>query len=140
MGTLAQLFETGEQTSQKGHFRNLVMIARYDGVIDVTERNLLNRIASKLSLTDEQVKEILDNPDSYAFVPPYSREERYERYIQLLQMASITSPIPASELQFVKKMGIALGFSEDTIEAKTNVILDKVKNGISREEILEQVL
>ncbi|MES2588391.1 MAG: hypothetical protein V4622_05370 [Bacteroidota bacterium] len=140
MGTLAQLFETGEQTSQKGHFRNLILIARYDGKILETEKKLLNRIAQKLSLTDEQVKEILDNQDTYQAIPPYSREERYERFVQLVQMAMIDGIMSHEELALVKKLGVSLGFSEETIETKTKVIIDKINSGLTRDEILEVIL
>ena len=140
MGSIAAFFETGEQTSQKGHFRNLVLIARYDGVILDKENNLLNKIAQRLSITDEQVKEILENSDSYPVIPPYSREERYERFIQLIQMAMIDGVMSHEELIFVKHIGISLGFSDETIESKTKVIIDKVNSGLSKDEILESIL
>lgn len=140
MGTLSQLFETGEQTSQKGHFRNLVLIARYDGVILEKERLLLNKIAQKLSLTNDQVKEIIEDPDSYPVIPAYSKEERYERYIQLLEIALIDGIMSAEENNFVKRLGISLGFSEETIELKTKIIIDKLNSGLDREQILEKIL
>jgi uncharacterized tellurite resistance protein B-like protein len=140
MGNLAQLFETGEQTSQKGHFRNLVLIARFDGKILESENSLLNRIAQKLSLTDEQVKEIIENSDNYPVIPPYSREERYERYVQLLQMALIDGVMSPEEEAAVKKLGAALGFSEETVGEKTKLIIEKIKSGMNRDQILESVL
>ncbi|MFN5417132.1 MAG: hypothetical protein ACK5B9_08760 [Flavobacteriia bacterium] len=140
MGTLAQLFETGEQTSQKGHFRNLVLIARFDGKIDNTEKKLLQNIASKLSITDEQVKEIIENPESYPVIPPYSREERYERFIQLIQMAFVDGVLSNEEIHYINQLGLALGFSEETVHDKSKVIIEKVKVGISRDEILEGLL
>ena len=86
MSSLAQLFESGEQARQKGHFQNLVLLARIDGVISVQENLLLQRVARRLSLTDEQVKEIIEHPEDYPSTPPVSREERYERFIQLIQL------------------------------------------------------
>lgn len=140
MGTLAQQFESGQQSSQKGHFRNLVLIARFDGKIEDTERSLLMRIAQRLSLTDEQVKEIFEHSENYPTIPPYSREERYERYIQLLQMALVDGKMDGPQEKFVRKLGVALGFSEETITEKTNIILDKLRDGLSRDEVLEIIL
>ncbi|MFT6983985.1 MAG: hypothetical protein ACJAUD_002765, partial [Crocinitomicaceae bacterium] len=34
MGTIAQQFESGGQSSDKGIFNNLVMLARVDGTVD----------------------------------------------------------------------------------------------------------
>jgi uncharacterized membrane protein YebE (DUF533 family) len=140
MGTLAQIFESGEQTSQKGHFRNLVLIARFDGKIIESEKNLLKRIAQKLALTDEQVKEILENSENYPVIPPYSVEERYERYVQLLQMSLVDGVMSQEEEVFVKKLGTALGFSDEVIELITKQIVDKIKSGLNRDQILETIL
>jgi uncharacterized tellurite resistance protein B-like protein len=140
MGTLAQQFESGQQSSEKGHFRNLVLIARFDGKIEDSERALLMRIAQRLSLTDEQVKEIFDHSENYPIIPPYSREERYERYIQLLQMALSDGKMDSAQENFVRKLGVSLGFSSETITEKTNVIIDKLRGGMTRDEVLENIL
>lgn len=140
MGTLAQLFETGEQTSQKGHFRNLVLIARFDGKVMDSERKLLQTIANKLSLTQEQVSEIIDHPEQYPIIPPYSREERYERFIQLVEMALIDGVMTAEEEKYISKLGVSLGLSTETISEKFKVIVEKVKSGVTRDQILAGIL
>ena len=43
MGTIAQLFESGKQSSNKGMFKNMVMLARVDGHVDETELRLLTQ-------------------------------------------------------------------------------------------------
>ncbi|MCE3295952.1 MAG: hypothetical protein K0R65_1666 [Crocinitomicaceae bacterium] len=140
MGTLAQLFETGEQTSQKGHFRNLILIARFDGKVMDSEKKLLQTIANRLSLTEEQVSEIIDHPEQYPVIPPYSREERYERFIQLTEMALIDGVMTAEEEKLIKQLGVSLGFSQDTISEKFKVIVEKVKSGVKRDQILSGLL
>lgn len=140
MGTFAQLFESGEQKSQKGHFRNLIFIARFDGKVVDAESGLLKKIARSLSLTEEQLNEIINKPEDYPVIPPHSREERYERYIQLLEMAFVDGVFSHEELTFVKKLGIAMGFSEETIDTKTSVIVDKLKSGNTKDQILSTIL
>jgi len=44
MGTIAQIFESGKQSANKGLFNNLVMLARVDGKVDEAEAQLLDRI------------------------------------------------------------------------------------------------
>lgn len=140
MGTIAQLFESGEKRADKGYFNNLVMLARVDGKVDTAELNLLTRIATRLGLTSEQVKEIIEHSDQYPMIPPVSREERYERFIQFVKMIFADGTIDPIEEKLVSKYGTALGFTDDKINEKYPVILEKVKAGISRQEILEQVL
>lgn len=140
MGTIAQLFESGEQSADKGYFNNLVMLARVDGKVDNEEIDLLTRIATRLGLTPEQVKEIVEHSDQYPMVPPASREERYERFIQFVKMICVDGHIAPSEEKLVAKYGIALGFTEERINEKYPIILERVKAGVSRDAILEEVM
>lgn len=140
MGTLAQRFETGEQTSQKGHFRNLVLLARMDGTVTETEKQLLNKISGQLSLTDEQVKEILENPENYPSIPPYGKEERHHRLIEFLQIALDDKILSPEEETTVKKLATALGFSSDTINDKISLIAGHIKNGKSTDEIMDAII
>lgn len=140
MGTIAQLFESGERSADKGYFNNLVMLARVDGKIDTSEVNLLSRIATRLGLTSEQVKEIIAHSDQYPMVPPVSREERYERFIQFIKMVNVDGVVDPAEEKLVSKYGTALGFTDERIEEKYPIILEKVQAGISRQDILDQVL
>lgn len=140
MGTIAQLFESGERSADKGYFNNLVMLARVDGKIDTAEVNLLSRIATRLGLTSEQVKEIIAHSDQYPMVPPVSREERYERFIQFVKMITVDGKVDPIEEKLVSKYGIALGFTEERINEKYPVILEKIIAGVDRDQILEDIL
>lgn len=140
MGTIAQIFESGEQSADKGHFKNLVMLARVDGQVEEHEKKLLSRIATRLGLTAEQVKEITDNPDSYPMIPPFSLEERLERFIQFVKMLYVDGEVDPTEEQLVSKYGTALGMTEGQIETNYPIILEKVKAGVSRQDILEEIL
>ena len=137
MGTIAQRFESGEQKSNKGHFKNLVMLARVDGKIDIEDRGLLNRIAKRLSLTSDQVQEILDHPENYPMIPPSSLEERFERFIQLVQMILVDGTIEPTEEKLIGKYGIALGFNEEQVQEYEAKIIQNLQNGMDRSEVLE---
>ena len=95
MGTIAQRFESGQQKANEGHFKNLVMLARVNGKVEESEKQLLARIAKRLSLTAEQVNEILDNPDNYPMIPPSSLEERIEQEVVGEKRAVETASAPA---------------------------------------------
>lgn len=140
MGTIAQLFESGEQSSKKGLFNNLVMLARVDGKVDDTELQLLSRTAKRLSLTPEQVKEIIEHPDDYPMIPPVSKDDRAERFIQFVEMMNVDGEIDANEEKLVSKYGIALGFTESEVNTIEPLILEHVKSGNNKDEILRSVL
>ena len=140
MSNIAHLFESGEQSRQKGHFMNLVMLARIDGTISRQENQLLQRIARRLSLTDEQVNEIIEHPNDYPMIPPVTREERYERFIQLIQLLVADGQSDKEEEQLVKRYGVALGFTPDHIDEKFPIILEHLRKAMTRESVLEAVI
>ena len=41
MSSIAHLFESGEQARQKGHFLNLVMLARVDGTLFQSGKSII---------------------------------------------------------------------------------------------------
>jgi len=140
MSSIAHIFESGERSRQIGHFRNLVMLARIDGSVSNLEQQLLNRVARRISLTDEQVAEICNNPNDYPMIPPANREERYERFIQLIQLVIADGVVDASEVKLVKSLGVALGFTPDKIDEKFPIILEHLRKGMSREEVFMAVM
>jgi hypothetical protein len=140
MSSIAHLFESGEQSGQKGHFLNLLMLARIDGKISTQENLLLNRVARRLSLTEEQVQEIMDNPGDYPMIPPVTREDRYERFIQLIQLLNVDGLSDREEENMVKRYGIALGFTPERIDEKFPIILEHLRKGMNRESVLEAVM
>jgi|SRR6218665_2892923 len=140
MSSIADIFESGERSRQIGHFKNLVLLARIDGEVSNLEQQLLNRIARRISLTDEQVKEICDHPEDYPNLPPATREERYERFIQLIQLIVADGRVDSNEVKLVKSLGIALGFTPTRIEEKFPIILEHLRKGMTRESVLEAVM
>jgi uncharacterized tellurite resistance protein B-like protein len=140
MGTIAQIFQSGQQKANEGHFKNLVMLARVNGKVEESEKELLARIAKRLSLTQEHVDEILQNPDSYPMIPPISLEERIERFIQFVQMILVDGSIDPQEESLIGIYGIQLGFKEEQLPAYQEKIIQHLKDGKSRTEILDLLM
>lgn len=140
MGTIATVFETGEKSALKGHFHNLVMLSRIDGKVEDSEQKLLNRLAKKLSLTDDEIKTISEDEHNYPLYPPVSKEDRLERLIQLIEMILIDGTISNSEDTLITKYGIALGFDEDSLALLSEEIIAKIKQSLNTEEILSELL
>ncbi len=136
MSTLAQAFETGEQSSQKGHFRNLVLLTRLDGEVTASEEKLLKKIAQRLSLTDEQVKEIKKNPTHYHSIPPYDKEERVSRLINFFQVALDNDIITEAEKNAINKCAASLGFTDEYMEENFDVIQNHILIGKTKDEVM----
>ena len=140
MGTIAQVYESGEQSAKKGLFSNLVRLTRVDGNVAEEEVLLLDRIARRLSLTSDQAKEIMKHPENYPMIPPVSLKERYERYIQFIQMTFADGIVDEQEENLMAKYGIALGFKDEEATQHAQTILNQVIEGVKSEDILKSIV
>ncbi len=109
--SIAQLFENGERTQDKGHFKNLVLIANADGVVTAEETKLLNRIGKNIGLNEEQIQAVIDNPSQFSVIPPVSKIERLEQMVQLIKMMQSDGDIDKHEYNLLELLAVKLGFN-----------------------------
>lgn len=136
--SIAQLFESGERTQDKGHFKNLVLIANADGVVTDEEHALLDRIGRKIGLNDIQIKEIKENPSQFSIIPPVSKVERLEQMVQLIKMMQADGYIDQHEYNLLELLALRLGFkSIDDVDVKK--ALELLADGEDTEAIAEAI-
>lgn len=140
MGTFTHLSESGEQSSSKGHFIQLVALAQVDGRISQEEDRMLRKMALKLSITEEEAAELISNPADYNFIPPASREERYERFIHYVQLMHADGVVHPLEIKLLNKLGQGLGFTQERMNEKLPIIVAHLRNGMNREAVLNALL
>lgn len=137
--SIEELFETGERKQDRSHFRNMVLIAKADGVITEDERNLLHKMGHSLSLSEEQVAEIIKNPNKLSIVPPVSREERFEQMIELVRMVQVDGKIDDKEMDVLERVAVGIGY-EDLDDVDVESILAMIIRGEDTETILGDLL
>lgn len=137
--SIEQLFETGERKQDRSHFRNMVLIAKADGIISPKEVALLHKVGQKISLSEEQVEMIIKDNKKMAIVPPYSRADRYEQIIELIQMMQIDGKVDESEMHVLERVAVGIGFKDlDDVDVET--ILALILRGEDTETMLEEFL
>ncbi len=138
--SIADLFESGERKQHKGHFKNLVMIARADGHVSIEESDLLQKIAKHIGLSMEQAQEILDKPENYETNPPVSKEERFRRLVNLVEMVNADGVFDDDEISLLQKYGVALGFSDEDILDAVDATVNGMEDGKTEDEIVESLI
>jgi len=137
--SIEKLFETGERKQDRSHFRNMVLIAKADGVIAPEEIALLHKMGKKISLSDAQVDSIIKDSSAFSTMPPYSRVERYEQIIELIQMVHIDGKVDEKETEILERVAIAIGF-KDLEDVDVESILALIVRGEDTETIIEELL
>lgn len=136
--SIAQLFESGERTQDKGHFKNLVLIANADGVVTEEETKLLNRIGKKIGLNEEQIISIKENPSQFSIIPPVSKVERLEQMVQLIKMMKADGTIDKHEYNLLELLAVRLGF-KSIDDVNVNKAIELLESGEDVESIAEAI-
>ena len=137
--SIEEIFESGERLQDRSHFRNMVLIAKADGVITPEELKLLHKMGHRLSLSDDQIKAIIKNPSKLAITPPVSREERFEQMIELVRMVNIDGKIDANEMDVLERVAVGIGYT-DLDEVDVESILALIILGEDTETIISELL
>lgn len=137
--SIAEMYESGIHKHNKGHFRNLLMLAQSDGVVTDEENDFLNKIGQKIGLSKEQIKNIKENPEQYPTFPPFGKEERIIRYINFIEVIKSDNVIDDREVSLLKKFGIAIGFNDTDSTELFNTINRLLDEKHTEDEILAQL-
>lgn len=106
------LFRSGEQSRNLGHFAAIVNIASVDGIITDEEEVMMKRFARKLNIHEEDYKKVFKNPKNYPLSAENSAHDRLERMHDLFEMIYVDHDIDDDERTLIEKYAIALGYTE----------------------------
>jgi len=93
------------------HFENLVAMAAADGHMDDEEKEFLAEKAEEFGLNQNQIKDILANPQELTFKVPSTQDEKEEQLSDAVFMAMIDGEIHEKEyamcINFANKLGLS---------------------------------
>lgn len=111
-----------------------------DGIVDVEELKTLNRIgAEKYGITSEQINQIIRNTDALLNYPD-SLEDKVSILYQLAEIALADGKLDVAERSLMNKYIVAMGFDENNVDAISKFLFDSVRNNMTEQEVLNQIL
>lgn len=137
--SIASFFESGERTQDRGHVKNLVLLAQADGHVSDDELLLIHKIGRKVGLTYAQIGGIIDSPSGVEVIPPVSKEERLEHMVDMVDIIHSDGIIDAKEMNLLSKFAIQIGFTSIQ-DAHVAEILDAINEGKDRETIVSELI
>jgi uncharacterized tellurite resistance protein B-like protein len=137
--SIASFFESGERTQDRGHVKNLVLLAQVDGHVSDEELVLIHKIGRKVGLTYAQIGEIIDNPKTVEVIPPVSKEERLEHMVDMVDIIHADGIIDSNEMNLLSKFAIQIGFTSIQ-DAHVADILDRINEGKDRDTIVSELI
>ena len=133
---ISDLFDNEFRKRNKDHFATIVRVAMSDGVISEGEQEFLDRLASRLNISEADYKKILKDYASHPINPPVSYDERLERLYDLTKMVWADGIKGDDEVKLLHKFCVALGFHAVNVK----YISEKALEMIRQEDELDEFM
>lgn len=114
--SFSDLFDSEFKARNKGHFSAIVRVAIADGDLSEEEKQFLDKLKSRLEISDAEYEEILENPLKYPINPPSLHVQRIERLFDLSRMVYADHVLGPKQKEILTKFALALGFTPGNVD------------------------
>lgn len=135
--SLLDQFDHHEKKQAREHFIDLINIAMADGVIDPSERTMLQRMGRNSGFTEPEIESMIESTTKAAFSPPYEFSKRFEQIYNIVKMILADGIIDKNEMSMASRLAIKLSFSEKEIPTLLMLLIDGIKEGLDVDDLFE---
>jgi len=101
--------------SIKSKLSVLVQLANIDGDFAGEEKDLIYMIGKANGITEEEINNMVENPEPIPPVSTMSEDDKFEYLFHLVQLMKIDSQVYLSEIKFCEELAEKLGFKRNVI-------------------------
>ncbi|MFV8347695.1 hypothetical protein [Flavobacterium sp. ZB4P13] len=123
----------------KSHFLRLYQMALTDDQFDVLELQMLYHFADERGIPKEELDKLFLNPINTELSIPENLNTRIEYLYDFARIIWADEKVADDELNMLKKYCRKFNFLDENINELTGYLIDCVKKGISKEEIINQL-
>ncbi len=134
---ILSLFHQGKG-SAKSHMKNLIEVAAADGNFDTIEYDLLKTIAKRNGISENQLKEIRNNPGGIQFEIPADKKVKFCQLYDLVHMMIIDKAIHVEETKLCNLFAIKFGYKREHVKELIETIKLNIQNGQGQDETMKR--
>ncbi len=123
----------------KAHFLRLYQMAVCDDDFSAPELKMLYRCAEERGISPKNLDEILMNPINLKSWVPQTIEEKVDYLYDLTTMIWADDTVSPDEYSALQKYVIMFGFLEENTTAIVDYLIEAVKTGKNKSEILYEL-
>ncbi len=101
--------------SIKSKLSVLVQLANIDGDFAGEEKDLIYMIAKANGISQEEVNDMIENPEPLPPLSTISDDDKFEYLYHLVQLMKIDSQVYLSEIKYCEELAEKLGFRKNVI-------------------------
>ncbi|NRD18821.1 TerB family tellurite resistance protein [Winogradskyella eckloniae] len=137
--SFSELFESGFKKRNEDHFASIVRVAMSDGVITDNEKAFLDRLATRLDITESDYNQILNDYKSHPINPPTSYEQRLERLYDLSRMVWADDIEGPNQHSLLEKLCVGLGFHAQNVKYIADKALALAYEKVDTDTFIEEM-
>lgn len=131
-------FRQGDR-SVRSHMKNLIEVAAVDGQFLDVEMDLLKKIARRNGISEQQIKDIRNNPSSVAFEVPTSDKIRFMQLYDLVHMMSVDYEVHEEEWKLCHLFAVKFGYDRTKVDELIESVKSNILNHQTAEETMKRV-
>ncbi len=133
--SLFDLFKSKNKDNRKSYLKEIIKVAKADGLLDKREYELILKIGHKLACSADEIKELrdeiqLDDPAEAS----QSKKHRLELLFDLVAIMLIDGTIDPKELGLCKSIAMKSGFEPEVVDDIVHRINILTQSGKSIEQ------
>ncbi|MFN3405467.1 MAG: TerB family tellurite resistance protein [Cytophagaceae bacterium] len=133
-------FGNKNRRKYKDHIKNLIALARVDGIVSEPERDYIFKVGLKAGFKEEEIDEILHEAPNLEFKIPVNDGERFDQIFELVQLMLTDGVIEDNEMDFCIEMAEKLGFRKAIVGILVRKISIGINSGLNRDAIKKEVM
>ena len=133
---ISDLFDNEFRKRNKDHFASIVRVSMSDDIISEGEQTFLDRLASRLNISEVDYKKIMKDYATHPINPPVSYDERLERLYDLTRMVMADGIKADDEVKLLHKFCVALGFHAVNVKYISEKAFSLVRQGDDLDEFI----
>lgn len=137
--SFSDLFDSGFKKRNEDHFASIVRVAMSDGVITDKEKAFLDRLATRLDISELDYKEILEKYKSHPLNAPHSYDERLGRLYDLSRMVWADDIEGPNQHWLLEKLCVGLGFHTQNVKYIADKALGLAYDKVDADTFVEEM-
>lgn len=118
----------------------LIQLATIDGSLANKERKLIEHIAKVNNFHDDEIKELLNQPEPIQNLENLSDDERFEYLYMVIQLMKIDGQVFKSEIVFCEDIAEKLGYKRKIVSELSKNIYSDPSITADREMLMNKAL
>jgi len=132
------IFETKKVRAQKLHLKNLVALAKADGVISEAELDLIYKAGERNGLKTYEMDSLIGDTEAGDIEVPSNDADRFDQIYDLVQLMLADGAINDEEMDFCIQIAEKLGFRKAIVGVLVRKISVSLVNGQAKSAIKEE--